>query len=270
MPDVGGPGLASPGPIEFLSAPRGSEFPDEWYGLSTSDHFWFRWRLAATLRLLRDLSIPLSAPLDCLEVGSGAGTLRDQVEAHTAWKVDIADLNAEALRRARPGRGRVLYYDVLEEKLPATYDAVLVFDVIEHLDEVKPFLAASVRHLKPGGHLLINVPALSWLYSVYDVTVGHRRRYNRQSLARELDGLGLDLREVRYWGLTLVPLLLLRKAALKLRKLGPSEVIRAGFQPPGRLANEALSWLGQAETSLLGGHPPLGSSVMLLARRPER
>jgi SAM-dependent methyltransferase len=269
MPEVGGPGLASSGAIELLSAPRGSEFPDEWYGLSTSDHFWFRWRLAATLRLLRDQSIPQGSALQCLEVGSGAGTLRDQIEAHTAWQVDIADLNAEALRRARPGRGRVLYYDVLEEKLPAAYDAVLAFDVIEHLDEVKPFLAASVRHLKPGGHLLINVPALSWLYSVYDVTVGHRRRYDRSSLARELDGLGLELRDVRYWGLSLVPLLLLRKAALKLRKLGPAEVIRAGFQPPGQLANAVLSGLGRAETALLG-RPFLGSSVMLLARRPER
>ena len=268
MPEAPGPGSDGPGKIDILSAPRESAFPDEWYALSDAGHFWFRWRLAATLRLLRDLGIPLAAPLRCLEIGSGAGILRDQLEVATGWTVDICDLNLEALRRARSGRGRILYYDVTEESLGAAYDVVLAFDVIEHLESVRPFLSAAVAHLRPGGHLLINVPALQWLYSVYDETVGHVRRYDRLTLAREAEGLDLEVREVRYWGFAFVPLLMLRKALLRARARQPGNVIRTGFRPPGGLANALLSGLVHVESALVGGHPPLGSSVMLAGRRP--
>ena len=270
MPEAAGPGSAGPGSIEFLSAVRESAFPGEWYGLSDTAHFWFRWRLAATLRLLRDLGIDLTAPLRCLDIGSGAGILRDQLEASTGWTADTCDLNAEALRRARPGRGRTLYYDVLEQSLGAEYDVVLAFDVIEHLEPVRPFLSSAVAHVRPGGHLLINVPALEWLYSAYDTSVGHERRYDRRSLAREVEGLDLEVRQIRYWGFLLVPLLMLRKGALAFHSRRPEDVIRTGFRPPGRLANTALWGLGRVESALLGGRPPLGSSVMLAGRRPAR
>ncbi len=257
----------SDGGIEFLSTPQESAFPDEWYALSGCDHFWFRWRLAATLRLAQDVGIPIRRPLRCLEIGSGAGILRDQLEAETDWNVDVTDLNQEALRRARKGRGRTLYYDVLEEKLGADYDVVLAFDVIEHLTSVRPFLSSAGRHVKPGGQLLLNVPALQWLYSAYDETVGHQRRYDRRSLAREIEGLGLDLVEVRYWGFALVPLLMLRKALLGIRRRPADEVIRRGFRPPGHLANKLLSGLGRLESAIVGGRPPLGTSVLLAARQ---
>lgn len=270
MPEAAGPGSAGPGSIELLSPLRESAFPDEWYALSDTGHFWFRWRLAATLRLVRDLGISLAAPLRCLDIGSGAGILRDQLEASTGWTVDTCDLNLEALRSARPGRGRVLYYDILEQSLGAGYDIVLAFDVIEHLEPVRPFLAAAVAHVRPGGHLLINVPALQWLYSTYDVTVGHHRRYDRRSLEHETEGLDLVVREVRYWGFALVPLLLLRKAALRLRGGRPGDVIRTGFQPPGALANAALGRLVGVEDALLRGRAPLGSSVLLAGQRPAR
>jgi SAM-dependent methyltransferase len=253
--------------IEFLSTLRESAFPDEWYALSGPDHFWFRWRLAATLGLARDVGIPLRGPLRCLEIGSGAGILRDQLEAETDWIVDITDLNQEALRRARRGRGRTLYYDVAEESLGAAYDVVLAFDVIEHLPLVKPFLSSALRHVKPGGQLLLNVPALQWLYSAYDETVGHQRRYDRRSLAREIEGLDLDLVEVRFWGLALVPVLMLRKALLGIRRRPAAEIIRRGFRPPGSLANALLSGLGRLESAIVGGRPPLGTSVLLAARR---
>src|SRR5574341_1547195 len=55
---------------------------------------------------VRDLGLLLDRPLRMLDVGAGAGVLRDQLEARSAWTVDIADLNLPALRQARRGRGR--------------------------------------------------------------------------------------------------------------------------------------------------------------------
>src|SRR6185295_12158294 len=105
-----------------------------------------------------------------------------------------------------------------------------------------------------GGHLLINVPALQGLFSAYDIAAGHVRRYDRRSLAAEFAGHDFRVLDVRYWGLSLVPLLFLRK--LVLRGSRPAEeTIRSGFRPPGRLTNAVLQSLMHVETALVARSP---------------
>jgi hypothetical protein len=79
-----------------------------------------------------------------------------------------------------------------------------------------------------------------------------------RSLAEELGGLRLDLRVLRYWGLSLVPLLLARKAVLA---SGGPRTIDRGFRPPLAALNVALVSLMHLETTVLHA-PPLGTSVM--------
>ena len=189
--------------VERLSTTPEVEFPGEWYDLTAIDHFWFQWRLAAALRQWRDCGLALEAPLRVLDVGGGQGVFRDQVEGATGWTVDLVDLNGPALEAARPGRGRHLYYDVEDGSpgLLGAYDAAILNDVIEHLLDPQPLLRAVARHLKPGGWLLVNVPALQSLFSAYDVAAGHHRRYDRRTLPAELPTTEWDVRDVRYWGL---------------------------------------------------------------------
>jgi SAM-dependent methyltransferase len=253
--------------VEFLSPPEASDFPEEWYELGHADHFWFDWRLRALLGQVRDLGLVLDRPLRVLDVGAGAGVLRDQLEARTAWTVDIADLNATALRQARPGRGRTLCYNVLapDPALLGRYDALLLFDVLEHIAETRPFVEAVLRHLRPGGHLLVNVPAGQWLFGPYDVAAGHVRRYDRVTLPAEFAGTELEVRDVRYWGLSLVPLLAARKLLVR-AAASKDDCVRNGFEPPNRLVHGILRALLRTETSVLD-RPLLGSSVLLAGQR---
>jgi SAM-dependent methyltransferase len=253
--------------VELLSPPREPAFPEEWYELSAADHFWFEWRLRAFLGQARSLGLPVEGRLRALDVGAGTGILRDQIEARAGWTVDIADVSARALARARPGRGRVLCYDVLEPapELLGRYEVVLLFDVLEHIADPRPFVRALSRHLRPGGHLFVNVPAGPWLFAAYDAAAGHVRRYDRASLAAELATGDLELRDLRYWGLALVPLLLARK--LLVRSAGSNGAcVRRGFEPPGRLVHALLHAVLRAETSVLA-RPPLGASLLLAGRR---
>jgi 2-polyprenyl-3-methyl-5-hydroxy-6-metoxy-1,4-benzoquinol methylase len=247
-------------PVTRLSEGPPHPFPEDWYDLSDPTHFWFRWRLAALLAALADARIPLQAPLRVLEVGCGSGVLADQLERHTAWNVDGADLSMAALERCAPRRGEALYYDVTEERaeLLGRYDVVVLFDVLEHLSAPREFLRSALAHLRPGGLLLVNVPALPALDSAYDRAAGHLRRYTRRTLATALDGLGLRMLSLRYWGLTLVPLLAARKVLLG---RGGPDVIRRGFRPPHRAVNAALVGLMHLETRLLRA-PWLGTSVL--------
>jgi SAM-dependent methyltransferase len=253
--------------VERLSDVPEVEFPGEWYDLTAIDHFWFQWRLAAARRQWADCGLALDAPLRVLDVGGGQGVFRDQVERACAWTVDLVDLNRPALEAARPGRGRRLYYDVTDGApgLTSAYDAAILYDVIEHLEDPQPLIAAVRRHLRPGGWVLVNVPALQSLFSAYDVAAGHFRRYDPRTLRKELPEQEWDVRDVRFWGLSLVPLLMVRRAILR----APSpDTIDRGFRPPGRLVHAALRGLMRTETAVLA-RPPLGTSVLLAARRRE-
>lgn len=254
--------------VDIISEVQEIHFPSEWYGMIDPSHFWFQWRLAAALRQIRDAGLPTDAPLRVLEVGAGTGVLRDQLEASTRWTVDITELNLEALRAARPGRGRNLYYDILEEResFVEAYDVLVLFDLVEHIRHTRPFLRAALRHLKPGGHLLVNVPALQSLFSVYDTVAGHVRRYDRRSLGDEMRESGLAGGDLRYWGLSLLPLLAARKVLLALRPAS-ADVIRKGFVPPGPLVHAGLRLLMRIETACLR-RPPLGTSVLFAGRKP--
>ena len=253
--------------VEFLSDTAAVTFPDEWYHLSSVDHFWFEWRFFAALKQVQDLGIPTDQPLSVLEIGCGSGILREQFESATRWKIDGTDLCLAALEAAKPARGRTLFYNILEERagLVEAYDVVILFDVLEHIDDTKGFLASVLRHIKPGGHLLVNVPALNALHSAYDDAAGHIRRYNRDSLTAEFAGTGLRVRDVRYWGFALVPLLLARRLWLG-RTKPDADTIRKGFQPPGRLTHAILRALTRFETALWS-RPFVGTSVLLSGTR---
>ncbi len=260
--------MSEPGsPIEFISRVEEVTFPDEWYRLSNPEHFWFQWRFRAALRQVREVGPSTGTPALALEIGCGQGVLRDQFEAATPWTVDATDLHLPALTGAGRGRGRTLYYNILQEDpgFVRAYDVVILFDVLEHIVATGPFVRSVLRHLKPGGHLLLNVPALGGLFSAYDVAAGHVRRYDPSSLVAEFAGHDLRVLDVRYWGLSLVPLLLLRK--LVLRGSRPAEqTIRSGFRPPGSFTNALLRTLMRVETTLLSC-PPLGTSLLLCARK---
>ncbi|MCG6928240.1 MAG: class I SAM-dependent methyltransferase [Acidobacteria bacterium] len=251
--------------IEFISEVRDSAFPDEWYEMGESSHFWVHWRFAAARRMVERIGLRRTEPLRVLDVGGGAGVLRGQLEEATRWTVDLTDVNQTALESAKAGRGRTLYYDVLQEEpeLVGRYDVVCLFDVIEHVEHPRELLAASLRHLRPRGHLLLNVPALQWLFSAYDRAQGHVRRYDRASLVAEVGPLPCDVLDVRYWGMSLVPLLALRRLVVG-ENPGPG-TLKRGFTPPGVLANGVLHALMATETTLLS-RPPLGTSALLAAR----
>ena len=252
--------------IKFLSGRTSEVFPDQWYALAREDHFWMQWRLRAFLEQLKGLKIDLRSPLKALEIGCGDGVLRRQLEANSAWDIDGADINSEALKRTHSVRGETFFYDIFDRRreFAGHYDAIILFDVLEHIADEKAFLEAALFHLKKGGMLFINVPALQGLFSRYDEAVGHLRRYDKGMMAGLIKSASLELVNMRYWGFSMLPLLSMRQHLVKNEK--PSdETIRRGFEPPTEAVNSIMKTVMQIETSIFK-EPPSGSSLLAAAR----
>src|SRR5947199_1599056 len=153
--------------IEQLSSATNVSMADEWFDHATADHFWMQWRQEVLVRQLSRIGHPIEKALD---VGCGHGVVRELLERDLGFAVDGCDLNRRALEMAANGKGRVLLYDIFDRNptLLEAYDLVLLMDVIEHVDDDLCFSRAAIEHLKPGGVVVINVPAHMAFYSKYD------------------------------------------------------------------------------------------------------
>ena len=129
-------------------------------------------------------------------------------------------------------------------------------------------MTSALYHLKPGGHVFINVPALQSLYSKFDVAVGHCRRYNKGTLEAELAKAGIRKVDDRYWGLTMLPLLALRKLLVSFGRKSAGKtttMVQRGVQPPNQLANAMLTGAMQFETHIIP-NAPIGTSLLFVGQ----
>lgn len=265
---------ASPSPatregrtIEYLSAPAVVSMADQWFAIASLDHFWVRRRFDVLNRLAGEL---MSSACEMAEIGCGHGLLQRQIEDHFSKSVAGFDLNEYALLQNVSRKSRVCCYDIFrrDNSLRHRFDIVFLFDVIEHVVDEASFLDAVRFHLAPEGRLILNVPAGQWAFSAYDVAAGHVRRYSIDSLRETATRSNLQVENCTYWGLSLTPVLALRKLWL-LRKKDQSQIISAGFDSRNSFANQALGFLARLEplpqtvlgTSLLAVLRPTASPV---------
>ena len=238
---------------------------DEWYQFVSPDHFWMRWRHGGILRAVRSSGVELERGL---EIGCGSGVARNMLEEDLDIPVDGCDLNRAGLEMAQPGRGQLFFYDILEfePSMLGKYDVVFLLDVLEHIRDDAAFLVAALRHLRPGGMVVVNVPAGMFLFSQYDRVTGHVRRYSRQTLADLFHRSQIELRGLTHWGFSMVPVLLARKIYLTM--IPPSETMRVGFAPPNKFVQSLFEGLKDIEMALPTG-VPFGTSLLAWGTRSE-
>jgi SAM-dependent methyltransferase len=78
------------------------------------------------------------------------------------------------------------------------FDTILYINVLEHIENDKHELMSVWKALKSNGCLCIFVPALTWLYSDFDKSIGHFRRYHKKQLHDLVKSIGFQISEFRY------------------------------------------------------------------------
>ena len=136
-----------------------------------------------------------------LEVGCGSGIFTALI-AKAGHDVTGYDIHAPYIDMARArlagfGNARVYCADATEAELDGGYDSVVLLDVLEHIADDTGFLGKLRRTLRPGGSIVLKVPAHPALFSAMDKAVGHYRRYSAASLARAFGAAGFSSVEQR-------------------------------------------------------------------------
>lgn len=198
----------------FASDSLPSYHPEHFAPLFAAEdkHFWFRSRnrvIAAATRLLAN---PGSIK-DILEHGCGTGFVLTALQRlFPRARVTGADLFEEGLAMARQRfMGKLVQADLFQCGFRSEFDLIGLFDVLEHLDDDSQALRALWEQLRPGGHLLLSVPAHMMLWSDYDVASGHRRRYTRSEIMTRLAEANFQVQFCTEFMVPLFPFVLIRR-----------------------------------------------------------
>jgi SAM-dependent methyltransferase len=224
-------------------------------------HWWYRARRQVLAALIRRLVRP-PANAKILEIGCGTGHNLAMLGAF--GNVDALELDEKVRSVAEKRLGR----EVMSAPLPELagvperhYDLVGAFDVIEHIDDDKAALASIASRLKPGGKLVMTVPAHQWMWSAHDVVNHHKRRYSKSALKQLIAASPLRLDALGYFNSLLFPVAVAERLSSKIRGKDEADL----SVPPGPI-NAALEGVFAVERHLVGRLPlPPGLSLFAVA-----
>lgn len=238
------------------------------------EHWWFRGRRHVYMGLLKN-SLSSGNPGRVLDLGCGLGGFLPSLQDF-GFEVHAADMDAQSLQYCSE-RGFSSCTEVDCYRLPYpddSFDWVTMFDVVEHIEDDARLMREVHRVVKPGGRVMISVPAYQFLFANNDVIAQHYRRYTVGSVKQLFNGTGFSMERNTYTNFFLSPLIipvvlmikLLEKTVMANRQ---SDHTNLSLQLP-RVINEFLYRLFAAELPLSRRvNLPFGHSIAAIATRDE-
>jgi SAM-dependent methyltransferase len=234
---------------------------------------WLRFDVVASM-------LPAAA-VTALEIGCGGGSFGARLATRYDYLGLEPDLDCAAAARDRLralGRGEV--QNIAAEFLPdRQFDLVCAFEVLEHIENDRAALRAWARLVRPGGWLLLSVPAGPDRFGPWDELVGHFRRYEPSGLAGLLTETGFTRVRTRLYGFPLGYALEPARNAVARRRLARSagqtineRTAASGrqLQPSAGPAGVLSHWATAPFQFLQRAFPGTGTGLVATARRPAQ
>lgn len=229
-------------------------------------HWWYR----ALHQLVFDTlekELPNWRDKAILDAGCGTGLILQKL-GNPAKNAGV-DLAPEAIEFChRRGLRNVQQADICN--LPftdSTFDVVISSSVLYHqwVKDIDGALHEVRRVLRPGGLLLVNVPAYKFLHSAHDDAVMTERRFRKNEIRQLLTGNGFEIRRITYWTTLLFPF------AVAARTLGGSATGRDFQTSVNSLTHRLFGWVMALEPGLLRYlNFPWGVALWAIGEKPPR
>ena len=136
-----------------------------------------------------------------LEIGPGTGH-NVQYYKNRASQITLLETNknlANSLKSKFDEDKKIIVLNTdihIQEK---TFDTIMYMDVLEHIEDDKKEVNKALKHLNSGGNLIFFVPAYQFLYSDFDKSIGHIKRYNKQFFLSFKENENISIVELKYF-----------------------------------------------------------------------
>ena len=227
-------------------------------------HPWFRHRVSV---IRKAFLAHVAKTEDILEVGAGTGHTARALLADGYQNFSVGEIHKNGLLYAKQyGLEKLYQFDLRSSPFREHFDVVALFDVLEHIADDALVVRNIYDMLRPGGRVILTVPAHRWLWSRIDELSSHHRRYNRKGLASLLRAAGFEVLKARYFFTALVPALLVRSFVSRNATWATVES-ESGLtvSPLGNLVLRLASGPGDFLLSPLRGF--VGGSLLAVARK---
>lgn len=173
--------------------------------IDLEENYW--WHVAKRRLVTSILTRRFPAP--GIVVEGGIGSARNLVEfQQLGYDVYGLDVMPESVSYAQSrGLEHVFVHD-LQQPWPVptgSAAAVILLDVLEHIEDPVTVLRHAAKSLRPGGGIIFTVPAYPWLYGDWDRQLGHYRRYTPTLMREHVAAAGLQIERLGYWNAFTLP-----------------------------------------------------------------
>ncbi len=184
--------------------------------LETS-YWWHQSRLNWVEKIVRTF---YQAPsiLSVVDYGCGTGGFLYELNKRVGFKSCIGmDVSQKAIFYAQKYGSNYIQCSPDDLSLMADTELVFLMDVLEHIEDDESFLKNFLGQMKQSAGILISVPAVPYLYSSWDKTLGHYRRYTKKGLNDIIKNAGGRVRYITYCFTYILPIVLVRRKLSKLK-----------------------------------------------------
>jgi SAM-dependent methyltransferase len=236
-------------------------------------HFWFKARSRVISTLARQMTADLAPGYRVLEVGCGTGYVLGGLEKACPRGCVIGmDVHTEGFRHARRRSScSLLQADVRTAPFTSAFDMIGVFDVLEHLPDDLTVLHQLHALLKPGGKLLVTVPAHPSMWSYFDEYSHHCRRYTLTDLKDKFRAVGYRTEYITEYMAAIFGLVFMGRKVARLSTSDKTSVqkLAAYDLKIVPVINDLLAWALSHEARWVARRRqiPFGASLVVIAAK---
>ena len=160
-------------------------------------HFWF---IARKEFIFQNIQKYVKKSNKIIEIGAGTGNVSRHLKINGYKDISVGEMHLNGLRYAKSyGISECYQFNLLDSPFKDEFDAICLFDVLEHIENDGLALQNACKSLKNTGYVVITVPAHMWLWNRNDVVAGHKVRYTKKQLIKKLKANNFDILRARYF-----------------------------------------------------------------------